>query len=109
MRTLLLSTSLVGVLSAVVACGGPSDEAPSDPGDAVATVQEPALATAWTVVTTAAQVVELMYKGRNWFNCDLAGVCPESEAQVRSRQIIQELEAQIAVYDTDSKISDVRV
>ena len=109
MRTLLASTTLVGVLSAVVACGGPGDEAPTDSGESVAKVQEPALATAWTVATTTMQAIQLMYKAKNWFDCDLGGTCPESEAQVQSRRIINELEAAIAVYDTDSKISDVRV
>jgi hypothetical protein len=49
----------------------------------------------WSSGTKAIEVVQMLYKGRNWFNCSLVGNCGPSEAHIEATRVINELGALI--------------
>jgi hypothetical protein len=97
-----------GALIAGAGCSSSVEESP--PAEEVAKAsQELSPAAVWNAATTTVGVLKNLYSGINWFNCQFAQTCPESEAHREATRIINQIESTIAAYDTDSKISDVNV
>ena len=100
---------MLALLVGAAGCGLATDEAGGE--ERVSRVEQAystsdVLNFVWDHKPSPMEAIKGFYTAVNWFNCNLAGSCPESDAHLQASRVINDLETAMAGYYTDARISD---